>query len=167
MIKSAQRVAWGLGLLFGLLSIPLTATSESVYKCVDAQGKVTFSQRPCGDNAQEVQVRTTPAAEDAGDRLADTIDQHEELSRRLNAQSIEEQLRRREQELDSLSIARDRKDAEFERLYAEAVAKDPRNYTLQRSIMTRQNAMRSEYDTKISKAQRDVSRLQSELYRAR
>jgi hypothetical protein len=78
---------------------------------------------------------------------------------------LEDQLRRRERELDSLTFARDRKLAELERQRAEAVTGPPGEYLLDDRIRARQEAIRLDYDAKIFKAQRDVYRLRSELSR--
>ena len=152
----------GVGALFAALSaIGLSAASEIIYKCVDAQGRVTYSQCPCGETAQELQLEAHPAAERREERPAGAIEQHEALSRRLELRNIEDQLRRRERELDSLSLARDRKLAELQR----QAARRPGSYLLRDRIRVLQDAARLEYDSKIAQAQRDIGRLREELSR--
>lgn len=103
----------------------------------------------------------TPPAPTRGEEWP--ADQHEALSRRLELRGIEDQLRRRERELDSLSLARDRKLAEFERQAAEAAG----NYSSRDRMRALQDAVRLEYDSKIAQAQRDIVRLRAELSRMR
>jgi len=155
-----------IGLLFGALSVAGSSVAdEIIYKCIDAQGRVTFSQCPCSEAAQEVLLHAYPATEHREATPADIVEQHQALSQRLHLRSIEDQLRRREGDLDSLCLARDRKLAELQRQAAEA-AGGPGYYTMQDRIKALQDATRLEYDSKISQAQRDIARLQAQLSRA-
>ncbi len=45
-----------------LCMLPIHATA-GIYKCV-VDGKTTFSQRPCGDDAQEVEIKYRAASAD-------------------------------------------------------------------------------------------------------
>jgi hypothetical protein len=103
--------------------------------------------------------------ETAATRRADANEQHELLRRQLRLRDLEDQLRRRERELDSLTFTRDRKLAVLERQRAETVTSPPGEYLLDDRIRALQEAVRLEYDAKIFKAQRDVYRLRSELSR--
>ncbi len=51
-------------LVFLLSLIPFVATA-GIFKCV-VDGKTTFSQRPCGDDAQEIEVKYRAASVDPG-----------------------------------------------------------------------------------------------------
>lgn len=47
------------------LVLPVAAGAQEVFKCKGADGSVTFSQHPCGDGAEAVQIRTyEPSAEE-------------------------------------------------------------------------------------------------------
>ena len=169
-MKPLERLARGIALVAASSAFAPSAWSDTVYKCVDAQGNVTFNHRPCGENAQEIQLESPPVSQPA-DQASDkqpgaATQQHEEVTQRLRIQRIEDQLRRRESELDSLTVALDTRLAELERQHADVVAGQPQDYLLHDSIRAAQAAARLEYGTKIGKARRDVSRLRAELSRA-
>ncbi len=165
-MKLLGRLAWGIVLVAASSKFAPSAWSDAVYKCVDAQGNVTFNHRPCGENAQEIRLESPlisqPANLESDKQLGATTKQYEEITQRLRIQRIEDQLRRREAELDSSNLALDTKLAELEKQHAA----QPQNYLLRRSIRAAQAAARLEYDAKIGKARRDVSRLRAELSRA-
>lgn len=164
-----MQCKWAEWIAFVLCALSVSGPSvadEIIYKCVDAQGRVTFSQYPCSEAAQVELLRAYPATEHREAMPTDIVEQHEALSQRLQFRSIEDQLRRREGELDSLCLARDRKLAERERQAAEASGR-PGYHRLRDRIRALQDATRLEYDSKISQAQRDIARLRAELYGTR
>ena len=78
------------GLLFAavIVAIPAQAAAQ-VFQCVDASGKVSYSDRPCGDGeSQEKRGRKSPAPSSTGNGeetqrpgLGHFIDRAEKMSR--------------------------------------------------------------------------------------
>ncbi|MDH3527315.1 MAG: DUF4124 domain-containing protein [Gammaproteobacteria bacterium] len=92
-----------------LLMLCASAAAGEIYKCSDAQGKVHYGDRPCGDNASVFVPRAAPQA-DAGvdqrrrktERLLDALGEE----RRQEQQAAEE--RRMEAEKRRLNCQRAR-----------------------------------------------------------
>ncbi|MCU7839790.1 MAG: DUF4124 domain-containing protein [Candidatus Thiodiazotropha sp. (ex Troendleina suluensis)] len=94
-------------LAFALLTFAFTANAE-VYKCVD-NGKTTFSERPCGDSAEVVQVKTTKPTVKTGRSRAEFTDQLHSIGSRVERDKIDRRITKQKARKHSLRRKRDAK----------------------------------------------------------
>jgi hypothetical protein len=103
------RLAWGvMAVLFSMA----TPVSAGVYKCTDEQGRVQYTDTPCGESATSFRKQTTPAGPAATQdermqktqRLLDAMEAERNEEQRQAAQAKAEKEKRRR----NCGIARDR-----------------------------------------------------------
>ncbi|MDX1442656.1 MAG: DUF4124 domain-containing protein [Gammaproteobacteria bacterium] len=88
-----KRILITAGLACGLLALPFTAGAAEVNKCVDANGKVTYSSQPCpkDSQAERLKLRTRGASQpqaegDADDSAGGAPGSMQELDARIAAE---------------------------------------------------------------------------------
>ena len=59
MLKNRVNLLATAGFVVAITATMLPAAEASTYVCKDAKGKATFSDRPCGDDAREMEIRET------------------------------------------------------------------------------------------------------------
>jgi len=100
----AATIAWSLA----ALAVP--AGAQQAYRCTDAEGRVTYQERPCPSTASERKVDTTPANTDFDPAQRERLlKQGEEAQRRLEERvATEEAERQRQRELREREAQRER-----------------------------------------------------------
>ena len=152
-MKSAVSLLFLTGLL---LAAELQATS--VYKCTNTKGFVEFSESPCSDNAEKIQV-SAPIIGTEGSTNAKKILKSIEKNNRPREidneiKKLENQITEFQKSLDSeLEALQDRKK------YA---ANNLAGATWEGSISTEMQAVVDKYKTKISNARSQIEYLRTE-----
>jgi hypothetical protein len=77
---------------FAALALPLMAQAQ-VYRCEDAGGQTVFSQRPCGPDAEVVEVGPTNSSDPMSDAMRRELSKQERRSRLSALESQERALR--------------------------------------------------------------------------
>jgi hypothetical protein len=86
------------------------AGAQQAYRCTDAEGRVTYQERPCPATASERKVDTTPANTDFDPAQRERVlKQGEEAQRRLEERNASEEAeRKRQRELREQEEQRER-----------------------------------------------------------
>jgi hypothetical protein len=88
----AATIAWSLA----ALAVP--AGAQQAYRCTDAEGRVTYQERPCPAAAAERKVDTTPANTDFDPAQRERVlRQGDEAQRRLEERIASEEAERQRQ----------------------------------------------------------------------
>ncbi|MBK7659501.1 MAG: DUF4124 domain-containing protein [Betaproteobacteria bacterium] len=81
-----------------LASVAVPAAAQQAYRCTDAEGRVTYQERPCPAAAAERKVDTTPANTDFDPAQRERLlKQGEEAQRRLEERIASEEAERQRQ----------------------------------------------------------------------
>ncbi|MBK8322221.1 MAG: DUF4124 domain-containing protein [Betaproteobacteria bacterium] len=92
MRARAATIAWSLA----ALAVP--AGAQQAYRCTDAEGRVTYQERPCPAAAAERKVDTTPANTDFDPAQRERVlRQGDEAQRRLEERIASEEAERQRQ----------------------------------------------------------------------
>ncbi len=144
-----------------LLGSPAQAADEQMYRCQD-DDSVTFSQTPCGSDAQPVDIEyTEPTAAEASQASA----RAQETAAAADAAAADDERRQRiaatEREISELKQARDRTLGE---LAAERQrgTEDRADDTYRVEKRVEMQAVVDDYDTRIEELEGELSRLRAE-----
>jgi len=81
-----------------IASLAGPAGAQQAYRCTDAEGRVTYQERPCPSAASERKVDTTPANTDHDPSQRERVlKQGEEAQRRLEERNAREEAERQRQ----------------------------------------------------------------------
>ncbi len=132
-----------------LLLLAPACLFADMYRC-EQNGQVTFSQRPCGDNAEKVELDTGPEPAPQPPQPASTVPAMD-----VDAYIDERRYRRRLEQLNgrrkALAQERDRRIADLEKQIPQAS-----NYAVYSSIRRDINNLRRQYD-------RDIYQVDAEI----
>jgi hypothetical protein len=130
-------------------------SQAGIYKCV-VDGRTTFSQHPCGDAAQEVDIKYQPETERSAPPVADT--------RGSDIASLAILDRRIRDKQDEIRRYQSKRDSELGRLRAKKAYANNNlaGATWEQSISMEMNAVAEKYEQKIGVATRELRTLQSE-----
>lgn len=137
-----------------LVSAPLAAAA---YKC-EVDGKVTFSDRPCGENQQEVEVRTHQPSGPTWDYEGARDDQR----RHIEGARLERQVARSEARIRQLQRQRDAEMAALRRSQGYST-NSLAGATRDQSIAQQMQAVSSNYETQIATERSRLQDLRSQL----
>ena len=144
--------------LISLLSSAGFAEATSIYKCVDANGRMAFSQTPCSDSAEHLTINVPNIGTSGSTNARAMLDKVEKANRPAEIdreiKKREEDIKNYQKEMDSeLSRLRSRKDH---------AANNLAGATWEGSISTEMNAVVANGKTKIEDARANIESLKSE-----
>jgi chromosome segregation ATPase len=126
-----------------------------IYKC-NSGGKLVFSDRPCGDNAEQIEMPNVPQVGGAlSNPSADGFLQHRE------AKHIESKITQLERKKEELRRAMDRDMAEWERKRARA-NNNLAGATWESSLAKEAEVKMTRYQSEIDQIDREIDRLRDE-----
>lgn len=133
------------------------AVAATAYKC-EVDGRVVFSDRPCGDNQQEVEVQTQEPAESTWDYKAARQEQQQYLRR----EELEREIRQAEARIRNLQRERDAEIAALRRSQRYS-ANNLAGATRNQSIAQEMQAVSNNYQTQIETERNRLQDLRSQL----
>jgi hypothetical protein len=139
------------------LLISGTAAAQSVYKCVDDKGRPTFSQRPCGAAAKQINVEATTVGSVAPDATG-----MRDVRTAMRRDDIERDIRTTQDRIDDNRAAMDRELAAL-RAKKTRANNNLAGATWEQSISTEMDAVTSRYNGLIDQDLRLLDRLRDEL----
>lgn len=141
--------------LLALVTLP--ATGAEVYKCTDSNGRVAFSQRPCGANAQKTTIEG-PAEIGTPDANPNAAQNMAAFNR---SRQLDRAIARRNQDIADYKRTLDRKIAALRARKARA-NNNLAGAQLEQSIATEMQAAVDLYDSQVKTAREDVARMLDE-----
>jgi hypothetical protein len=128
-----------------------------VFKC-EVDGKTVFSDRPCGTDAEEVDIQyRQPNASEAAEIERRTDQYFKDLARRKHDGQVYAQKRR----IKALERARDERLAQL-RWRKQFTNNNLAGATLEQSISTEMSAVAEQFGQKIDAATRELERMQAQ-----
>lgn len=141
-----------------LIPLIFSATvSAEVYKCTDPQGKTVFSDRPCGDDAETVDVKVHSSGISHGPQ-----GDFQKVSDDIERRKLERKIDRLEDEIDAMEDARANKLAQL-RAKKNQANNNLAGATWEQSIATEMRAITDDFNARIERRQAEVDRTQSQL----
>lgn len=147
-----------------LLIITLSAVTNAseIYRCEDSKGRPIFSQKPCGEKAEKINIQ----GPDNLGSVAPNPGEVDRLSRANLARETEREIERQRRAIRSLESSM---DSELKKLREK---KSRANNNLagaawEQSISAEMRAVTANYSVKIEAAQRRLSDLQASLLELR
>ena len=141
----------------------LQTVQAQMYKC-EVDGKVEFSDQPCGDNGGEaVDLKyhnPDPSEAKAAEMHSATTEADLELS--IQRRRLERQIRTAEQRISKLRADRDRELQQLREKKATA-ANDLAGATWQQSVSEEMSVIATRYSDEISVKQSEIARLREDL----
>jgi ubiquinone biosynthesis protein UbiJ len=145
------------GCLLCLFVIPVQA---EVYKCT-VNGRTEFSDQPCSDQAQKIEIKVTQPEQTAIDEQRAITATFEEESRVTEIHTLNQQNDHLEAEISRLERQR---DAELEELSARTyITEDGRMATSEHGLFQRMDEVTAEYQTAIKLIRQQIQRNQNQL----
>lgn len=145
------------GCLLCLFVIPVQA---EVYKCT-VNGRTEFSDQPCSDQAQKIEIKVTQPEQTAIDEQRAITATFEEESRVTEIHTLNQQNDHLEAEISRLERQR---DAELEELSARTyITEDGRMATSEHGLFQRMDEVTAEYQTAIELIRQQIQRNQNQL----
>ena len=132
------------------------------YQCQDQWGQPVFSQKPCGEDAEQRSIE--------GPKQSGSGEYHKEVWAKVSAgnaiRDAERQIVRREDRVEILESERDRKIAALrsKKRYAN---NNLAGATWEESISSEMQAVNEQYQSKIDSERRKIDRLQDQIDRTR
>jgi len=139
--------------LFLATVITVPAAHAGIYKCV-VNGKTSFSQRPCGDESVEMDIKVRDVSPSA------TKERTAANRKKVETVLLDRKIREKEREIEKYGKQRDREMARLKKKKSYA-ANNLAGATWEQSISTEMRAISDKYDSKIRAAERELERLQS------
>lgn len=141
--------------LLGLACLP--AQAQSIYKCVDDQGRKTFSQSPCADDAEKITVKNDNAGLSVGPKgdFSKMRDSNaiRGMNRKIDTLSYEADTLRNKRE-GELAALREQKS------YA---ANNLAGATWLQSLSAEMQTVTDTYNSQIESKRDEIKRLQQEI----
>lgn len=145
------------GCLLCLFVIPVQA---EVYKCT-VSGRTEFSDQPCSDQAQKIEIKVTQPEQTAIDEQRAITATFKEESRVTEIHTLNQQNDHLEAEISRLERQR---DAELEELSARTyITEDGRMATSEHGLFQRMDEVTAEYQTAIELIRQQIQRNQNQL----
>lgn len=148
-------------LLILLLLMPALAQA-SVYRCV-IDGVTTFSQTPCAEDAEKIEVKPVqPATEQGADATQSAREHLDQVSVDVRKRNINIQIRRLEDRRRGLQRQR---DAELDRLKAQqgTARNNLAGATYHAGLAQEMRAVNERYTADINSLQTEIDQLRQEL----
>lgn len=141
-----------------ILAIAGTANAE-IYKCLDDKGRPQFSDRPCSENAEIIEVKDHTAGISHGPQ-GDFSKVHDDIEKR----DIERKIGWREDEIDAFERIRDQKIGEIKRKQSHA-NNNLAGATWEQSLATEMDAVANDYNSRIDRKHQEIDRLRDRMAR--
>lgn len=152
-----EKILIRLSLALISLAYTISAPAQSIYKCIDDNGKTTFSQRPCADNAEKVTVKD----HNSGISVGPSGD-FSKMRDGNKSRQLERRIQILEDEIDLLHSSRDRDLAALRRKKRYA-NNNLAGATWEQSISTEMQSITASYAQRIESRRDEISQLRSEL----
>ncbi len=151
-VHAAATVALGVALW--------SSAQAEIYKCT-VNGKTAYSERPCGADAETVQIKVAPVDQAAKEAAQQRISA---LGTRVQADQIRTKISSLESEINALNRKR---EADLQRIAAKKTraANNLAGATWEQSLSTEMDATNRKYDSLISLKQGELERTREELAR--
>jgi len=134
-----------------------TGANAQVYKCTDERGRPQFSDRPCAENAEQVDV----TVQSSGISHAPQGD-FSQVSADIKRRELERRVERIEDEIDALEKDLDRK-LQMLQVKQSYAANNLAGATFGQSIATEMAATSQDYSARIQRKQDEITRLHQEI----
>ncbi|KRS22817.1 hypothetical protein AAY72_01505 [Alishewanella sp. WH16-1] len=149
-----------LSLIFTLL----LSGPVQVYKC-DFNGTVIYSQQPCGDNSEKVEVKAVPkmsGSANANQTAKPAVSEFDQISLNIKKRNLNIEFTRLNARKERLLRER---DAELAKLKAKKrrSANNLAGATWEESISTEMAAVVKKYETDINELNREIDKLKTEI----
>ena len=144
-------------LLFFTLFLSTFATADDIYKCIDDNGKTRFSQRPCSDTAEKVELKDSSAGvKFGGDDSWDNVkfsNKEREVNRKIE---------KHQQALDQLRAEKNKKiaDLKYQKQFA---AKNIAGKKYAKNLDKEIRRTTNEYNRRIGAEENAIKSLKIEL----
>lgn len=140
--------------LLAMLSLPATA---EIYKCIDANGRPQFSDKPCAVDAEVVEVQDSSAGLSLG-----AEGDYSKMRHANKARELKRSIHRKEGEIRDLESTRDRKIADLSNRQRYA-ANNLAGATWEGSLATQMDAVSRDYNSRIDRKRKEADRLRDQL----
>ena len=146
--------------LVGLLLLLAQATSAEIYKCIDEDGKLHYSDKPCGAEAEVVQFDDASNGITLGSD-ADWSKINEANRERSHRRAIDQAIGRHQTTINRLQNARDRELAKLRR-DKQIAANNLAGATYRKSIAMEMQAVAENYNSRINMERQAIQDLRAQ-----
>lgn len=142
------------------LFVLLLSSTSQVYKC-DFNGTTVYSQQPCGDDAELVQIKTTSVGGNTISTLAPSkpaMSEYDQISRNIDKRNLNIELVKLNAQKER-TIKRRNADLAALRAKQSRARNNLAGATFLESISTEMNAVVSRYDADIAELNRQIDQM--------